>query len=194
MLLRSRLGETRVKGSKSGVERISFRVPGYDCIRHPCGRGSCGTTPGGNHGIHGEEWAYAVTDGEATLFLTVFTNKMPASVPTRTLSSVLSRQPYGADLSTCVPWPVSEEHVREGGEGRACEWSRTGRCWTEESSSFQAHEFWENHTTAPEAFEQGECFWEALEARWEEIKEQVAKDRVFVVQCSECEGTGLVSR
>lgn len=178
----------RELGAPHGVRRVSLVQPGYDCVRHPCGRNGCGTSPGANHGIHGDEWHYAVVGDAAALSLSVFSHVFPPSVPREPPFRDLP--PLGVTLTLHTRFPVEETDVRTGSTA-PCTW--LGRCYSDEGSGLEAEAFFREHGAS--AYAQPEPFWlaleRALEARVEGARAASAATRV--VQCPTCAGTGLVS-
>lgn len=143
------------------MKRMTKRVPGWDCIRHPCGKNGCGERPGASHGIHCEDWLYVVSDGDVALSLTVFSNVYPDSVPE---DDRLPKAPWGADLSLHVGFPLP---TFTAGDDDECPWLDGGRCYQggHYSSALQGGEFWEEHAGRDHGFTQPESFWMALEER-----------------------------
>ncbi len=82
--------------------------PGHDCLFAPCQH-----DPKGSHGIHGDEfWHGLVTethDGrQVALVVTVFTNRMPATVPASHMAG--SKEASLADLTLHVQMPGHKIH------------------------------------------------------------------------------------
>ena len=146
------------------MKRQSYKRPGWDCIRNPCGKNGCGTNPGSSHGIHGDDWVYVVSDGPFALSLTVFSHQFPATVPPETVRRLADAGPFGADLSLHVGLPV------EDGRARDCEYVEGGKCYQGHrwSSVSAADEFWLDSARPGDSFDQSEGFWRALEQRFEE--------------------------
>jgi hypothetical protein len=133
------------------IRRVSSKRPGYDC--GPDGS-RCKHEKKGDHGIGGDEWLYAVTDGERAVSLLVLSGDYPPSVD-RSLFTERMLKPWGAHLSvheSCGP-----------DQGVACDLLPCGRC-TVDVSYLQAADLWDAHHVG-EQFEQPESFWLALEAR-----------------------------
>lgn len=167
------------------MRRQTVVVPGYDCIRTPCGKRGCGTHVGANHGIHNEEWIFAVCDGDAALTIVVGSGKYPETVP----GAIHGRdKPTATDLALHTAFPVLGEEIREPGDGHACEFVEGGRCWDGGRSSFSwAEEFFKTYGAATQ--EQPESFWVALEG---ECRKRRADIGVLPKRCEACCGTGLV--
>lgn len=174
------------------MKRLSHIRPGYDCTRHPCGRGNCGKTAGGNHGIHGDEWCYFIVDGDAALGLIVYTSDYPASVPAGVYRH--EKHSRGSDLSLHVSFPTEREQIAHGSTGNECDLLSTGRCFVVYSGCLVADEFFEKH--GHDSFEQPESFWLALETRFIELAKEYRAQRVDTKyeRCAHCDGTGTVRK
>ncbi len=136
----------------STLTRSSQLVAGYDCIRHPCGKRGCGTQPGASHGICGDRWIYAVTDGRAALTLEVDSGDYPASVPA---SSVTRSQPEGSSLTIHSPFRLHDNEPDE------CSRIPAGKCYSDSWFS-AARKMFADHGSP--TYEQPEALWLALEA------------------------------
>lgn len=141
------------------MRRTFFRVPGFDCVRNPCGKRGCGTAPGAGHGIHSDEWVYVVSDGRTALALTVFSGVFPETVPAGTRAEMRRYQPTGADLTLHVGFPV-----RDGAE-HECDLVAGGRCYQggRYTTASGADDFFALHFRRDAGFCQPEPFWLALE-------------------------------
>lgn len=157
------------------IKRHSERVPGYDCIRNPCGRGNCGKTPGGSHGIHCDDWIYVVSDGDLALSLTVFSGIFPYSVPEDTVANLRSIYPMGADLSLHVGFVVPGNDWGDD-DGQECPWVAGGRCYhgAYYSTALGARGFWNEHAGRDCGFVQPESFWMAMERAFREKSAELA--------------------
>lgn len=169
------------------VRRFISR-PGYDCVRNPCGRGGCGSSPDRSHGIHPDDWIYVVSepDSDVALSLTVFSNRFPASVPRESLEELrvgmeeIGRKfealrarlgappirnpgmyPMGASVDLHTTFPVSVRYRYK----QPCELVRGGVCRSGAaySSSLRASEIVRETLDAEGAGEQPEEFWRRLE-------------------------------
>ncbi len=114
------------------MKQIFKTMPGYDHIRHPCGKGACRPeSPRSGHGIHCEEWFWILLDeaaeGGCALSLCVLTGIVPESVPTPNPYSDES-YPAGTALVLHLPFPTSREQVLE--KPSECEFLPGGKCWT----------------------------------------------------------------
>lgn len=149
----------------SALVRSSTRRPGYDCIREPCGQGSCGTSPGGNHGIHNEEWVYAVSNGVTALTVKVNTGIYPATVPRDRLFTQIGRTgPEAVCLAVHSSRRISSDDAKSS--GHECEYVDSKRCFGDHTTWFSGanEEYLEMCPGAK--FEQPEGFWLALERAW----------------------------
>lgn len=177
--------------------RASHKIPGYDCIRHPCGKRGCGTHPGSSHGLHNEEWVYVVKDGDVALALTVGSRVYPESVPER--EEWAREGPQGNDLTLHVGFPVDRDEIAGRGDNKAkCELVAGGLCYQSGrwSSSLAARDFVEHHFVIGAGFDQPEFFWRALEVRCAEMGKRARMERVDTKyeRCAHCDGTGTVRR
>ena len=146
------------------MRRITYRTPGWDCIRNPCGQGGCGTNPGSSHGIHCEDWHYVVTDGKIALSLEVASGVFPESVPDDLLWH--SCYPSGSYLLLHVASSLLKDDSKVD---RPCELVEGGWCCMPFSGCSIASAFWDEHAGKDGGFVQPESFWEALEeqfVRW----------------------------
>ena len=110
------------------TKRTSRRIPGYDCIRHPCGKNGCGTRPCSGHEIHNEEWEYLVknTDGEMALSLYVGSGLYPEGVPEQNEPN----KPCAYVMSLHVGFPITRDQVAGRLEDtELCDRVRSGRCY-----------------------------------------------------------------
>lgn len=167
-----------------GIQRQTLRRPGYDCVRSPCGRNGCGKRPGAGHGIHCEDWVYAVTDGAFALSLTVFSGVYPASVPADTVALMRRHQPCGADLSLHVGGPLGVEIWGEA-NGQECGWVDGKRCYQGchyYTTASGADEFFHDYFRSAAGFDQPEEFWRALEAKLREWSDDVKTRRAELTE------------
>jgi hypothetical protein len=169
------------------MKRIFKIVPGYDC------RVECKHTPSGDHGIHGDEWLYAVVadDGISALSLTVFSDVYPSTV-----DMTFRRRPQGSDLSLHVGFATEPEDCRfDVLNWQACDVLGGGRCVVFKSSAWCADEFWKAHGRLEP--EQLEAFWTALEAKFSEWDAEARAARVEAetwTRCNCCDGLGRVQK
>jgi hypothetical protein len=179
--------------------RHSQRIPGYDCIRTPCGKGGCGTTPGSSHGVHNEEWLYAAIEenagapGDVAVSLTVNTGIYPDTVPAH------QRVQYEAaalDLSAHVAWPFTREDVRADERGMPCSLVASGRCFVFRSTMIAYARDFAARSGLVTDFEQPERFWLALETELADQSRAAHAVRADTVwqRCSHCDATGTVRR
>lgn len=134
------------------MERRTESKPGYDCRRE------CKHEPKREHGIHCDEWWFAVVDGGHALSLTVFSGIYPESVD----SSTLYRS-----TRECAGSAMAWHHADPSGD--ECEYVEGGRC-TGGVTFVHAADFWEAWGHPSAGLEQPETFWSALEAKlWEVV-------------------------
>ncbi len=125
--------------------------PGYDCRRE------CLHERKGDHGIHCDEWWFAVVEGRHAVSLSVFSGKYPESV---------GAFPLGTSFAE-VKGAVWVEHHADlyGGE---CDYVEGGRC-RGETSFLAADVFWKKFGSPEGGIEQPESFWQALEAELRKV-------------------------
>jgi hypothetical protein len=159
------------------MKRSSTVIPGYDHVRNPCGK-TC------IHGIHGDEWLFAVADGDLALVLRVYSGVYPPSVPFRVADPAY---PMGVDLDLHSATPTGDS-VRDPGDGSPCEWVEGGRCWSGGRASVStADALFKEH--GARTIEQPESFWLEMERRLRE-----ARAAPQFRQCSHCAGKGIVPK
>lgn len=148
------------------MKRESIRTPGWDCIFASCTEEDpCQTEPPlavsraspRNHGIHGEEWRYLVTDDDRqfAISLTVFTDILPPSVPPDhhdRSNEPLAERRRGVDLTL---------HIAQK-TGQPCNYVATGFCDHSYTSGIQADALFRSFGD-PTEFEQPERLWHRLE-------------------------------
>lgn len=201
--------------------RQQWQTPGYDCERGPCPAKDCPgyghpKRPGGGHGIHGEEWAFAVVSADrlVAISLLVFTDIYPPTVsPAQTgrfeISAytgrikTLKELRYGADLTIHVGFPTQPEDMADlpadwspgYGEPYACRLVQSSMCDRGRSTALGARDFF-NAQGDPAKFEQPSSFWlaltEYLSVREADIRE-ARVDKKFHC-CTSCSGKGFVPR
>lgn len=165
------------------LERVYYKVKGYDCIRHPCGIGDCGILPGGNHGIGMEKWTYVVTDRKVALVLTISSGVYPETVPEESINVV--GYPRAVGLGLHVGFPLvgcdkDDEHECEHVSSKIC---YQGIDF--DGMVSYAEDFWEKHAGKDSGFNQPECLWEALKLLWIEWTPEARK------RCVSCMGAGI---
>lgn len=169
-------------GDRSGVRRGSFIRPGYICPDdHPECREKASLL---QHGRHGDEWHYIVTDGRFALTLSVFTSDY------KDRKLAWPERPRGADLSGHATRPTNENELRYAPNGRQCDFIDQGRCYTSGSTALGADEFFARWGSR--VFAQTDLFWRAMEEKWAEWKADHEKEPVRR-QCGACSGTGVVT-
>lgn len=172
------------------MKRLFNRVPGYDCIRKPCGVNGCGTHRGSCHGIHNEVWRYVVIDGDIALALMVGSGVYPETVPEEHRHD--PDKPSGDYLFLHIGFPTKREQLLPGAAApEECEY--VGKCYAGEAGS--AARFVEAHFVG-KTFEQPESFWLALEGRCDGLAREARKNRVDTAyqRCPHCDGIGTVPR
>jgi len=169
------------------MKRFTSKLPGHDCVRHPCGLRGCGTHPGSNHGVASETWIYAVSDGEVALSLRVSSDVYPKSVPKRSLPDCGAQ---GWVFHEHHAFPICEEHVLS--EPEECEYLDAGACYSTDSSYIDADEFFGHFGTSQ--FEQPPSFWIQLEFELQSRAARLQKERVdkTLSRCNRCNGTGII--
>lgn len=155
------------------MKRTSKKRPGFDCIRHPCGRNGCGTRPGASHGVHSEEWIYAVSDGDVGIVLLIFSGVFPSTVPP---SPEIDRlMPMAAGMQFHVGFPTDDES-----EPQECEYVAGGTCYQGPGrylSYLGSDEFMRAHFDEGAGFDQPESFWLALESQLAEELPSIRAER-----------------
>lgn len=164
------------------MKRQTQVIPGYDCIRNPCGKRGCGTRGGSSHGICSDRWIYSVSDGDFAVSLTLSSGRYPDSVP----QDSRHNEAEGMDLTTHVGFPYAREHALFA--GNECTYVASHRCFDDESSVGGAVEILKNF--GANSLEQPEAFWLALEERMRKAKATFV--RMPYVRCQCCDGTGTV--
>lgn len=134
------------------VERRTYRKPGHDCRRE------CRHEPKGEHGIHSDEWWFAVVDGGLAVSLTVFSGLYPESVDRSTLPACVSE----CSASTFATH-------RADPNGKECDYVEGGLC-TGALSFLRAERFWKRHGVPEAGLEQPESFWSALETELRKVE------------------------
>ncbi len=129
------------------MERLTFKVPGYDCLHAPCNHATKG-----EHGIHGEEWWYVVKDGDRAVAVSLMTENFPPTVPLWKVRG----GPAAGPVSFHREW---QEHEHENQQ--RCEWVTGGKCYSDYGFVL-GDEVWSSGDTS--RFEQGEGFWTILES------------------------------
>lgn len=189
--------EVHLTGKVGGMDESTGRPllrlfeaqTGYDCVESPCGKGQCGKRPGSSHGRHGDEWVYSVTNGLFAVSLRVFTDRL-RGVRDEKLRRSDGKGSSGAVLDAHSSTPTSEDQIREGRKGMECQYIEAGRCFGGFSGYLVADEFFAEH--GRDTQEQTDGFWQALEAKWRDLRASVAADLPSVERCMHCEGAGLV--
>lgn len=172
------------------MRRHSAIMPGYDC------RTECKHEKKGEHGIHGDEWHYAVIVDLIALSLTVYTDIFPPTVARWNADLPIEERRHGADLTFHVGFPTNREEMRDYNPtvwGKAC--LHVGRCDDSSTTALGADKFFRDHGD-PRQFEQAEGFWKALEAHLQEREEGIRNARVDLDwhRCNGCDGVGVVRR
>lgn len=160
------------------IERLPVLLrPGFDCITGThCEHAG---KPGLNHGIHGDEYGYAVggemSDGRrAALVLTVYTKRFPDTVePWRrgVADHALPRYPMGAHLMLHLQAPAGAES-EYGSVSDRCSWIGEGRRCHADGSFTMATHFYESYgkhddDNTADLMVQSDAFWDALASQFE---------------------------
>lgn len=135
------------------MRREHWVTPGYDC------RTECKHQVKGEHGICGDQWVYAVTDGKRAVSISVITPRFPESVDLALhppdVRAVLER--YFATALTL--------HEADP-DGMPCKLVDGGLCSVGWATYFGAQRFWKAWGDERQP-EQSEAFWRALESELE---------------------------
>lgn len=175
------------------LRREWFKAEGYDCRNNECKH-----HPKGDHGIHCDEWIYAIhaEDNRTALSLTVNTGKYPASAQRP------NKAPWGTDVSLHASFPSEKEHLRESWHGMACSFVAAcsfvdpPHCETHSSSCLKADELWKQFGNDAQ-IEQSEQFWAALEAlfwAWNDKARTTWHEIQKWSRCPRCDGQGIVKK
>jgi hypothetical protein len=138
-----------------GITRWMIVTPGFDCRNPKCERPNAG-----DHGICGEQWTYAVSDGDQqrALTLVVYTNRYPATVTHAADWPKEGARGAYLDLHAREPWYEGQEQ-REG-----CTWLGGAPCYSD-GTCLGAEEFFKAHGD-PSGPNQSEKFWIAMEVEF----------------------------
>lgn len=177
------------------IKRISRKKAAFDCTRNPCGKNGCGTNPGKSHGIHCEEWFYAVVGPDVAVELLVFSGVWAPTVPAAMAIRMNGdRYPWGVQLTTHARFPLDVESLKSI---TSSECHLLGSCrWSDTTSVSYSAQLVEDCFDKAKGFEQPESFWLELEKylRKETDRAETQRvDRKFDV-CAACKGTGTVLR
>lgn len=174
------------------MKHFSATIPGYDCVRFPCGKDNCGKTTGGNHGISPEDWIYAVSDGVVALSLRVMSDIFPPSAPPR--PSGLPKLPRGIILHVHASFPTELVAIRVGTKPQECEYMDAGSCFGSEGYGLAADKLFAE--VGGPRFDQPESFWLGLERAWHEFAKPAYDERVDdkFERCNHCDGVGTVAK
>lgn len=165
------------------MKRESKIRPGWESCG-PHGE-TCTHATKGAHGQHGDEWYYAVSDGEAALSLCAMTCFRKGELALEPFQN--ERPSTGSNLALHTTYATSRGEVLM--QKQSCGY--LGECYCEHSWGLLAGDFWKEHTST-DTFEQPEPFWIALEAKFIELK--AAYPRTDLVRCNHCDGVGVVTR
>jgi hypothetical protein len=168
------------------MKRTTITFPGYDHIANPCGKNGCGTNPGSGHGVASDEWFYVVSDGNAALVLSVFSKVYPPTVSAAVRS--FRDSPSVSNFAFHTAYPVEQDDVRAGGEGRKCQFVEGGRCWASHLGYGAGTELLK--TYGHPTYEQPEALWLELEKRFLEERARAETERT--TRCPHCNGAGTV--
>lgn len=178
------------------IKRIAKKKAAFDCTRHPCGKNGCGVNPGKSHGIHCEEWIYAVVGPNVAVELLVFSGVWAASVPELIASRMRDgeRYPWGVQMTTHARFPT-DVHALKQIVSNECH--LLGSCrYSETTPIAYSAQFVEDCFEKANGFEQPESFWTELEKYLRKETDRVETERVDVKfeVCQACKGKGVVSR
>ena len=184
------------------LTRFFTLTPGYDCIRQPCGKNGCGSSPGSSHGISSDKWRYAIGDGLVAVSLLVFSGNFPATVPrSRYIDGQVAR---GVQVDVHTAFPTKRNILRRAGAaaeaGSDCEYVESRRCFGfgcdgEHSTVSFAETFFASHGHGAHD-EQPESFWQAFAGLWDRLAGRAYAARVDdkFEQCPRCAGAGTVAK
>ncbi len=180
----------------TAIKRISRKVPAFDCTRNPCGKNGCGTNPGKNHGIHCEEWIYAVVGPDVAVELLVFSGIWTPTVPEQIANRMREgeRYPWGVQLTTHARFPTDVAALKSI---TSSECHLLGSCrYSETMSIAYSQKLVEDVFDAAAGFEQPEAFWLELEKYLRKETDRIETERVDVKfdVCGVCKGKGVVPR
>lgn len=186
------------------MKRVTFKVPGYDCMHAPCQH-----EQKGNHGIDGGQYNYIVIadEGDLAMSLCLAATEWPETIPAEKRQQILDydmrsltsgRARGNMVLHSAGPLEALSEY-HEPSPGRDCPHLPGGRCWTDWSWS-DRHRTW--HLDQALAFnekgllfEQPEAFWlkleEAAQVSFPGARKAMAK-AAQVKMCPACKGQRAV--
>lgn len=172
------------------MTRKAKRLPGWDCIRKPCGKSGCGEHMNANHGAHNDMWEFAVIDGDVAIHLVVDSGVYPETVP---LGNRGRQQPEANYLWTHHSFPILRGDVLSDGNS-TCAYLKP--CFGGDGSSEAARRLFEKHFVTAAGFDQPGSFWEALEHECAEAGKLLRARRVDdkYARCPHCSGTGIIDR
>jgi hypothetical protein len=178
------------------IKRISRKIPAFDCTRNPCGRNGCGVDPGKSHGIHCEEWIYAVVGPDVAVELLVFSGVWTPSVPQSMVDRMRDgeKYPWGVQLTTHARFPTEVDQLKSI-VSRECH--LLGSCRYSETTTVKySDQFVEDVFDDASGFEQPESFWLEFEKYLRKETDRVETERVDVKfdVCGTCKGKGVVPR
>lgn len=155
--------------------------PAYDC---GVDGSTCQHEKKGNHGRHGEEWEYVVSNGLVAVQLTIYSGVG--------LNGAIHHDPICADLYTHVDFVTDETRIRDGEVGaHPCKLIEV--CRGTIGYGLLAMEQFEPLIRLDQI--QSEEFWAALEAFFMKELPRVEKTRAEmskVHRCEHCKGEGLI--
>lgn len=178
-----------VEGTVKHKQRKQRKTPAY-----ACGDGStCTHDRKGSHGYHNEEWRYAVMSGDGRMALEIVVGS-GLYAPGTPVGPSWRTTPEGYSLDLHINFPPTREAVHGGPLLEECDLVQGGRCMSAGSSVLEAREFVEKHFDMAAGYEQGQVFWDALEAKFLVWAKHVKDASLEWARCPHCDATGTVRR
>ena len=180
----------------SAIKRVTGVRPAYDCIRDNAGKypnTDVAARRRDNHGIHCEEWSFAVHTDEGAVELMVWTPFFHKTVDTRTLPSTMTCF-SGVFTYYHSAWPLGREGAKE--KGHECGY--LGTCYSNRECGGMdfSQKFIDKDFEPDKGIDgQPESFWQRLEAvldtQLSEAHAERTSDRWEA--CGHCDGDGIRS-
>ena len=147
------------------MKRVFKSITGYDCVNAPCKHDEKG-----DHGIHAEEWRYALVDDEGAMAITLtcYTDRFPDTVPESPALSFI-RPIMGAVI-------MLHTAFSSGGEKALRKCDLLGRCAIYGESYMIADEIVKKHAVAEQ--EQSDAFWDAMKEIYDRWSAQAKAEAV----------------
>lgn len=156
---------TQWRNGSPGLRRATIREPGFDC------RTECKHEEKGDHGWHGDEWIYVVSNGIAAISLSVMTaffadDEVLNAESVASFRSIFCGRRYDEQLTIggAMAWHSPFKRLDE--EPAECEFIESHQCWGSHESLFAGARFWRMFKGRGDQIERPETFWMALEAKF----------------------------